>query len=154
MKLVKNAVSELTGKVEPATISPEMRADDGRLIADGIADIDLVNMFDAAFDPIVGIIPKCLTDGRPVCIQAQEAHYRKTARQMREIRKIVDREERLLAHQKRIEENREKWGETPSDDEVQQLIRDEPMFVVGIMKLMNKVLELDGIPYKGIRKQD
>lgn len=152
MQLVNVATSELTGKAEPATISPEMRTDDGKLIADGIADIDLVNMFDAGFDPVLGIIPKCLTDGRAVCMQAQESHYRQCAKKQRKLEKRNDRGNRLAAHAERIQAEEANWGKTPTEEEIEQMVRDEPTLVFGLMRLMNRVMDLKGMPYKGIRK--
>lgn len=152
MQLVKFGMSELTGQMEPANISPEMRTDDGVLIADAIPDIDLVNMFDAGFDPIVGIVPQCLTDGRPVCTQAAEAHYRQCAKKQRKIAKRNDRQDRLDAHTKRIQAEEANWGKTPTTEEIEQMVHDEPMLVFGLMRLMNKVMDLNGMPYKGIRK--
>ncbi len=151
MRLVKFGMSELTGQVEPANISPEMRTDDGVLIADAIPDVDLVNMFDAGFDPVRGIIPQCLTDGRAVCTQAAEAHYRQCARKQAKKAKRNDRAKRLAQHTKRIQAEEHRWNKTPTDDEIEGIIREEPALCMGLVRLYNKVMDLSGTPYKGIR---
>jgi hypothetical protein len=109
-------------------------------------------MFDAGFDPVRGIIPQCLTDGRAVCTQAAESHYRQCAKKQRKIAKRNDRQDRLDAHTKRIQAEEHRWNKTPTDDEIEGIIREEPALCLGLVRLYNKVMDLKGTPYKGIRK--
>lgn len=137
---IRNAVSEVTGKVEPATICPELRSEcDGKQICEGIADVDLLAMHDLAV--VDGrVMPAPLAEnGRKIRPFMQGIILRAWSKERRADLKKQDREEALKRNEERIRADEAKWQTRLTDEELPDFIQEEPDFVIGLAKLMAKL---------------
>lgn len=153
MHAVNLVVSEITGNPSQATVCPELRSEvDGKLICDGIADVDLLNMHE--FGEINGIpcpIELLQEDGtpyvKPLIPGAKKFKPNVQERMLVRVERGWNRQSlkkhraKLLAeHTARIQANEENWAKKPqTDEEVLELVREEPEFVHRILKLMTKM---------------
>lgn len=143
------AYSELTKKTEVCTICPELRSEiDGKVIVDGTPDCDLLAMHEFGFCPKDGMLPASLIVDRnghakpgTVVLQASDKFCKKIARRLH-VKVDENRETEIkIQTAKRIRENESEWNKVPTDDEVEQLIKDEPGFIIGLMRLLAKLEE-------------
>jgi hypothetical protein len=156
MQRINYCTSDLTGKLEQCSICPELRSDDGQLICDGIADVDVMDMFDWGVDKSGRIAPidllsvdrshrkdtRQLVDGaRPMVQQAQQKMLKSWARKSHKKQKDTDHKDRYkeliqkfanvsMAEMHRIPE---------TSEDVAEIVQQEPRFVLGLMKLLDKM---------------
>lgn len=150
--------SELTGRLEAATICPELRSEfDGKLIVEGTADVDLLAMHDFCYDSNGTIMPielaTCDRQGRKELVtlepgtiaipeQARDKILAAWAKRHENRLAKQDRKNRLLEHKNRIRMNEPRWNKCPDDDEIEELKEIEPDLFEGIAKLMLKQITL------------
>lgn len=166
---IERVHSELTGRMEAATICPELRSEFGKsgrpirddepnpLIVEGTADIDLLAMHSLCYDADGRILPvelaTCDREHRKDPIvrepgvilipeQAKNKMLRSWIREHEKRQKKLEKKQRLIEHKDRIRMNEARWNKCPDDDEIEELKEIEPDLFEGIAKLMLKQITL------------
>ena len=147
MREFKRAFSQVSKREEIASISPELLDDNGQKFADGIADIDLLDIFELGFQLDAGILPIAfLPQGRKLSPWGQSHALRRVGRQQWKLEKkmeVVRRQHE--ARDEMLANVNGDWDRPLTEEEVQDSLNDGN-FVAGILKLMTKGLmeEMNG----------
>ena len=122
MKEIFTAESELTGKLESASVMPTLISEiDGKLIVDGVADIDLLNQYDLMYDEHGVAMPA------PLCENGKRLELKDSQRMIKAWNKRnarrLEKRNAYRQHLNRIRENEFRWHGVCDDDVEPELIQ-------------------------------
>lgn len=123
MKQHRIARSEVTGKMEMATVCPTLISEiDDKVIVDGTPDIDLLMLFPLAVENGQMMPAPLAENGRLVHNKNQRKILKAWARDRKNKTNAKDRETALQSHATRIAANESGWNEVPEeiDDDLYQ----------------------------------